>query len=205
MARVLGIHRNTLATYLKDYDITSHQYSNISDADLDQIIRDFRMEHPQSGIRYLKGHLRKEHSLRIQREHEINNDCHRFCLQWNGHPISGEGNRSPDDLRLIGKIKYGLYEDCEGVDPVLIEKFYGVDNSDGRDTDSNSDDSIDTSDSDESMDPLDSDGDTDSSELLDENGESSTNRDSEGSEHDVERVSSEIDSDDELFEDLEGL
>ncbi|KAF5347492.1 hypothetical protein D9758_015069 [Tetrapyrgos nigripes] len=67
MADVLGIHRNTLSRYLKQYNINSHKFSNISDSDLDTIVRDFRVHHPQAGVRYLRSHLRNNHSLRIQR------------------------------------------------------------------------------------------------------------------------------------------
>ncbi|KAJ3966690.1 hypothetical protein EV361DRAFT_808597, partial [Lentinula raphanica] len=60
---------------------------------------------------------------------EINADCKQFCNDWNSHPISGEGHdQSPKDLRLLGRIEHGQYrDDCEGLDPAIIEKYYGVD------------------------------------------------------------------------------
>ncbi|KAK7452118.1 hypothetical protein VKT23_012223 [Stygiomarasmius scandens] len=63
----LGIHRSTLDRYMKEYNITSHKYSDINDTDLDKIIKEYRNQHPQSGVRYLRGYLRKEHSLRVQK------------------------------------------------------------------------------------------------------------------------------------------
>jgi hypothetical protein len=67
IADVLGIHRNTLAKYLREYDITTNKFSDISDHDLDRIVQEFRTQNPQSGVRYLRGHLRNEHKLRIQK------------------------------------------------------------------------------------------------------------------------------------------
>ncbi|THU81050.1 hypothetical protein K435DRAFT_809401 [Dendrothele bispora CBS 962.96] len=67
MADHLGIHRSTLDRYMKAYNITSHQYSDISNADLDKIVKAYRTQRPQSGVRYLRGHLRTEHNLRVQK------------------------------------------------------------------------------------------------------------------------------------------
>ncbi|KAJ3887249.1 hypothetical protein GG344DRAFT_56024 [Lentinula edodes] len=61
---------------------------------------------------------------------EINEDCKQFCSDWNSHPISGMGHdQSPEDMRLLGRIEHGEYhDDCEGLDPAIIDKYYGIDN-----------------------------------------------------------------------------
>ncbi|KAF9494294.1 hypothetical protein BDN71DRAFT_1471712 [Pleurotus eryngii] len=42
---------------------------------------------------------------------EINNDCEEFRVNWNSHPISGEGHdQSPDDLRFLGSLQHGIYK-----------------------------------------------------------------------------------------------
>lgn len=64
LARLLGIHRHTLCSYLQEYKI-DYGHTLISDSDLDQLIKHFRALKPQSGIRYLLGSLRR-HGLRIQ-------------------------------------------------------------------------------------------------------------------------------------------
>ncbi|KAF9491138.1 hypothetical protein BDN71DRAFT_1398875 [Pleurotus eryngii] len=41
----------------------------------------------------------------------INNDCEEFRVNWNSHPISGEGHeQSPDDLRFMGNLQHGIYQ-----------------------------------------------------------------------------------------------
>ncbi|KAG5222584.1 Integrase catalytic domain-containing protein [Salix suchowensis] len=41
----------------------------------------------------------------------INNDCEEFRVNWNSHPISGEGHeQSPDDLRFMGNLQHGVYQ-----------------------------------------------------------------------------------------------
>ncbi|KAH7903566.1 hypothetical protein BJ138DRAFT_985803, partial [Hygrophoropsis aurantiaca] len=64
LTRLIGVHRNTLRHYLKEYNI-DYEHTPISDEDLDLLIRHFREHKPQSGLRYLSGSLRR-HGLRIQ-------------------------------------------------------------------------------------------------------------------------------------------
>ncbi|KAF8547389.1 hypothetical protein OG21DRAFT_1400814, partial [Imleria badia] len=56
LARVLGIHRNTLRTYMKKHGI-KRTYSTISNEELDQLVRQFKAKRPKSGLRYTMGHL----------------------------------------------------------------------------------------------------------------------------------------------------
>jgi hypothetical protein len=65
LAKKMGIHRNTLRKYLKLYGIDK-KFAQLSDQELDALIRHFRNEHPGSGIRYIMGFLRKR-KIRIQR------------------------------------------------------------------------------------------------------------------------------------------
>lgn len=51
---------------LRKYDI-HREYSNMSDAALDQIVREYRLHRPDSGIRYVHGHVRDKGHL-VQRE-----------------------------------------------------------------------------------------------------------------------------------------
>ncbi|KAK7678905.1 hypothetical protein QCA50_018045 [Cerrena zonata] len=59
---------------------------------------------------------------------QINHDCEQFRIEWNAHPISGKGgNRSPNDLRLLGQTEHGVYVDeMEGVPVEELAEYYGV-------------------------------------------------------------------------------
>ena len=75
LAHLLGtIHRHTLCSYLKEYNI-DHGHTPISDSDLDLLIKHFWALKPQSGIRYLSGSLR-QHGLCVQRN-RISASLHR--------------------------------------------------------------------------------------------------------------------------------
>ena len=65
LAKKLGIHCNMLHEKLKENSIDI-SFSDISDDDLDQIIKGYRDSHPNSGMGYLRGHLRSQ-GLRVQR------------------------------------------------------------------------------------------------------------------------------------------
>ncbi|KAJ7162948.1 hypothetical protein C8R46DRAFT_903830, partial [Mycena filopes] len=59
----------------------------------------------------------------------INTDCAEFQLNWNAHPMAGHEthNKSPNDMRLLGQAQFGVYhDDCEGLHPDTIDKYYGV-------------------------------------------------------------------------------
>ena len=64
LAKLLGIHCNTLHDYLKRYNI-DYQHTSISNSDLDLLVQHFRTIKPQSGLRYLSGSMNR-HGLRIQ-------------------------------------------------------------------------------------------------------------------------------------------
>jgi hypothetical protein len=66
-AATIGLHRHTLRSYLEKFEI-DYQYSDISDADLDVLIRDIKDRHPEFGIRYILGALRgKGHKVQKRR------------------------------------------------------------------------------------------------------------------------------------------
>jgi len=69
LARVLGVHRNTLHLYMKSQGI-ERRYTCISDADLDKLIGEFKARRPESGIQYIVGFLRKS-GIRVQYHHII--------------------------------------------------------------------------------------------------------------------------------------
>jgi hypothetical protein len=64
LARLIGVHQNTLSRYLKEHGIR-REYSRISNNDLDDITRAFKTEKPESGLRYLAGFLQNS-GLRVQ-------------------------------------------------------------------------------------------------------------------------------------------
>ena len=56
LARVLGIHRNTLWLYMKSHGI-ERKYTPISNVDLDNLITEFKTRQPESRIQYIIGFL----------------------------------------------------------------------------------------------------------------------------------------------------
>jgi len=66
LARVLGVHRNTLKRRINDLGI-SCDYSAIRDADLDLLIKGYKLKKPDAGFRYVRGYLRSL-GLRVQRQ-----------------------------------------------------------------------------------------------------------------------------------------
>lgn len=69
LAKAIGVHRHTLRAYLKLHNV-DRKFSQLSDQDLDILVKTFRSEKPESGIRYLIGFLRR-HGLRVQRKRVI--------------------------------------------------------------------------------------------------------------------------------------
>lgn len=66
LAQCIGVHRNTLAYYLKHHKVDT-KFSALSDKDLDLLVKSYRHTNPESGIRYLIGFL-CHHGLCIQGE-----------------------------------------------------------------------------------------------------------------------------------------
>ena len=66
LASILGIDRKTLRTRMQEVDIDSG-YDEISDEDLDTLVRQYHQENPGGGRAYILGRLRSAHSLRVQR------------------------------------------------------------------------------------------------------------------------------------------
>ena len=65
LAKTLGIHRNTLHNHMRRAKI-HRRFSSISDADLDKLLRAFRLIKPTSGYRYAMGFL-ESNGLRVQK------------------------------------------------------------------------------------------------------------------------------------------
>ena len=63
----LPVHKNTLENYMCRYKIMCPQFSTISNLSLDEIVAQYRSEHPNTGIRYPCGYLFWQ-SIRVQRE-----------------------------------------------------------------------------------------------------------------------------------------
>ena len=66
LARVLGVHRNTLKKKMDAAGIRSG-YSAIEDQDLDAIVAAYKTKKPSTGFRYVLGHLRTT-GIRIQKQ-----------------------------------------------------------------------------------------------------------------------------------------
>ena len=64
LARLLGIHRNTLHLSMECHGI-KRKYSDINDTDLDSLVMEFKRRRPESGVRYIVGFLRKN-GIRVQ-------------------------------------------------------------------------------------------------------------------------------------------
>lgn len=69
LASILGVHRNTLRAYMKRKNVLK-EYSNISNEDLDILLRVFKEKIPDAGLRYVVGFLRK-HGLRVQQRRVV--------------------------------------------------------------------------------------------------------------------------------------
>ena len=67
LASSLPVHKNTIKNYMRQYKIARPLFSTISDSSLDAIIRQYKNEHPNTGIRYIRGHLFQQ-NIRVQRE-----------------------------------------------------------------------------------------------------------------------------------------
>jgi hypothetical protein len=64
LVRVIGVHCHTLRYYMNLHGV-HHQFSALSNADLDLLVKRFKHVKPEAGIRYLVGFLRS-HGLRVQ-------------------------------------------------------------------------------------------------------------------------------------------
>ena len=51
----------------QSYGIKDWRFSRVSNNELDKIVRNYRREHPSSGLSYLIGHLQSHHNFRLQR------------------------------------------------------------------------------------------------------------------------------------------
>jgi hypothetical protein len=65
LASAMGIHRNSLRYYLNEYQV-DYKFSELSDSDLDLLVKTFRETKPDSGVCYLVEFLRN-HGLRVQK------------------------------------------------------------------------------------------------------------------------------------------
>ncbi|KZP06934.1 hypothetical protein FIBSPDRAFT_689740, partial [Athelia psychrophila] len=64
LADIMKVHRNTLHLYMKRHGVL-RQYSKLSNADLDKLVKTFKITRPESGMRYIIGFL-CYHGYRIQ-------------------------------------------------------------------------------------------------------------------------------------------
>ncbi|KAF7426532.1 hypothetical protein PC9H_008901 [Pleurotus ostreatus] len=69
LARLLGVSHQTLYSRLHEYGI-DHQFSQLTNNELDNLVHQFREARPASGLRYLPGFL-AEQGLRVQRQRTL--------------------------------------------------------------------------------------------------------------------------------------
>ncbi|KAI9065084.1 hypothetical protein FKP32DRAFT_1539072, partial [Trametes sanguinea] len=65
ISSVLRVHRHTVRNYMKLYGI-NRSWDDISDTELDLVVRTFKQQKPKVGWRYIAGFLRT-HGARIQK------------------------------------------------------------------------------------------------------------------------------------------
>ena len=70
LAKVLGVHRNTLKKRIDELGVDC-EYSAITDADLDSLVKEYKMKKPDAGLRYVRGHLRSL-GIRVQKQRVSN-------------------------------------------------------------------------------------------------------------------------------------
>lgn len=67
LARVLGVHRNTLRRKLRQCGLSGRRkFDAMTDGQLDTIVKAYKLLKPNSGLRYVRGFLRSQ-GLRIQK------------------------------------------------------------------------------------------------------------------------------------------
>jgi hypothetical protein len=66
LARALGVHRNMLKKRMDESGLHT-KYSSIADPDLDTLVRAYKMQKPDAGSRYVRGHLRSV-GIRVQKQ-----------------------------------------------------------------------------------------------------------------------------------------
>ena len=66
LARVLGVHRNTLKKKMDEAGVRS-EYSSIEDENLDMLVAAYKTQKPDAGFRYALGHLRAV-GIRVQKQ-----------------------------------------------------------------------------------------------------------------------------------------
>ncbi|PPQ79285.1 hypothetical protein CVT26_001058 [Gymnopilus dilepis] len=71
IARSLHMTRNTLKTRMSELGLESQRYSAIADHELDEIVSRFLKERPRAGRRYVMGHLKGEHNIRVPQRRVI--------------------------------------------------------------------------------------------------------------------------------------
>ncbi|KAJ7243662.1 hypothetical protein C8J57DRAFT_1032475, partial [Mycena rebaudengoi] len=65
LADLFGVHRSTLYRYMKKKGV-SREYSTLSNHDLDILVKAFKRDKPESGLRYVVGFLRTR-GIRVQK------------------------------------------------------------------------------------------------------------------------------------------
>jgi hypothetical protein len=70
LSKALGIHQNTLRNHLRAHGLYYKRFSDVTDHNIDALIRDSKKHHPKSGIRYAVSWLKKR-SLRVPKRRVV--------------------------------------------------------------------------------------------------------------------------------------
>ena len=70
LASSLGVSVSTVKRYMHQYGIERPPFSTISDSSLDAAIKEYKAVHPNTGIRYIRGHFSQQ-GMRVQRKRII--------------------------------------------------------------------------------------------------------------------------------------
>lgn len=65
LSQAMCLHRHTIRRYLRLYGL-EHKFADLSNEELDFVVRAYKMRKPNSGIRYLRGFLQSQ-EFRMQR------------------------------------------------------------------------------------------------------------------------------------------
>ena len=71
IASILGVSRQTLYRRLEEFDISTDKFSDMSQIDLDELVRDIKKEHPHCGEVMLQGLLIHKESKCLGRSYAL--------------------------------------------------------------------------------------------------------------------------------------
>eukprot|EP00794_Sanderia_malayensis_P008210 gene8210-9090_t len=129
IGRLLHVSRSTIIRRVNEYGIES-TFSNISDAELDNFIREILSLTANAGETYVRGGL-KSRGINVQRWRlrerlRVNLSLQEFVEQWNNHGLRTMGNISPNNLFQQSMLMQTMGEELE-CEEAASHSNYGID------------------------------------------------------------------------------